>query len=86
MVNFNFSNKKEFKADIANFMKRRDLFGVPIGLTYEYYQVHRTVLSGSLSLLLRMYMVYFAASTYIKIYSGSTENINSQFMQFNISQ
>ena len=69
---------------MANWLKRRDLFGVTIGLTYEGYGVHRTVISGLLSMLLRLYMIHFAASTYIKIYKGHTEDFRSHFMTFDL--
>jgi hypothetical protein len=77
MVNFSHSIKETVKTDITNWLKRRDLFGVNIGLYYNFYPVHRTVLSGALSMLLRIYMVHFAASTYVKIWRGHTENIFS---------
>jgi hypothetical protein len=84
MVNLSHSIKKTFRTDIADWLKRRDLFGVSIGLVYKDSQVHRTVLSGVISMLLRIYMVHFAASTYVKIWRGHTENVYSQIMTFDL--
>ena len=67
MVNLSHGLKKIIRTDIAEWVKRRDYFGVPIGLTRNFYGVHRTVVSGALSMFLRVYMIYFAASTYIKV-------------------
>ena len=78
MKTLSHATKQTIKTDMTEWLKRRDLFGVPIGLTYKFYPVHRTLISASLSMLMRIYMVYFAASTFIKIYSGHTENIHSQ--------
>jgi hypothetical protein len=84
MVNLSHAKKETLRTDISNWFKRRDLFGVSIGLTYKFYPVHRTVLSGLLSMVLRIYMVHFAASTYIKIWRGHTENIFTQLMTFDL--
>ena len=84
MANLSHANKFAFKGDIASWIKRRDFFGVSVGLTYNFYPVHRTVLSGILSMFLRIYMVHFAASTYIKIWRGQTENIFSQVTAFDL--
>jgi len=84
MANLSHANKYAFKGDIASWIKRRDYFGVSVGLTYKYYPVHRTVLSGLLSMLLRIYMIYFAASTCVKVWRGHTENIFSQITTFDL--
>ena len=84
MVKLSHEHLKTVKTDMKNWLKRRDIFGVPVGLTYNFYPVHRTVISGSLSILLRVYMVHFAASTYIKILKGHTENVHSHFMTFDV--
>ena len=84
MVNFTHDIKKTAKKDMVDWLKRRDLFGVQIGLAKDFYPVHRTMISGSISMLLYVYMIHFASSTYIKVFKGHTENVNSHFMAFNL--
>jgi hypothetical protein len=72
------------KAGIGSWLKRRDLFGVSIGLSYKSHPTHSTVISGLFSICLRIFMIYFSASTFIKPWRGQTENIFSQITLFDL--
>jgi hypothetical protein len=61
-MNFDFDLLKQspLRNSMSFFIKKRDLFGVKVGLTYQGYPVHRTVCSGVLSIVLLTYMLWFS--------------------------
>ena len=57
-------------------LKKWDMFGVRVGMTYKGEMVHTTVLSALCSVSLIVYMIYFAATTFIT----STDKVSTELL------
>ena len=58
---------------------KRDIFGIKVDLMYKGRSVYNTKIGAFLSFGMYIYMLYFAAGTFIKVWRGDTKAITTNY-------
>ena len=69
---------------MSSWLKKSDMFGMKIGLTYKGSGLHKTLVGTFVSFFLWIYMIFFGASTFIVVWRHDTASISTAYLKFDI--
>ena len=54
----------------SDFIKKRDEYGHPVGMTFKGEPTYQTVRGGIISVAVNVYLVYYLVTMFIPVYLG----------------
>ena len=67
---------------LLNIIRSKDFFGFPVELDFNGKgSTHNTYIGGFLSLIVRIFMIIFIASLFIKLFTYGDDSISTIFSQ-----